>query len=910
MAPRTRTEKTLCEIWSEVLEVERIGVHDNFFELGGHSLLATRVASRVRDDFKVELPFIDFFEDPTVAALAMVIDRLWGVRPSADVVPLVRVSREARLPLSFAQQRLWFLDQLGAGSAYNMPMAVRLRGGLDVDLLRQSISAVVDRHEVLRTTFASSDQGPWQRIASSIDLPIPLEDLGGVDEEDRIEAAQRRASEEAQRLFDLARGPLVRARILRLHADDHVLVLTTHHIVSDAWSLGVLMRDMTACYRAFQQGVDPELPELSIQYADFAQWQRNWFQGEELHRQIAYWRERLGDGPPRLEFPTDRPRPAVQTYRAERHRFKLPDSVYESVQATSRRQGVTPAIVLMAAFRVLLSRYTSQDDIVLGSPIANRNRSEIENLVGFFVNSLALRVDLSGDPTFEALLAREGESSIGAYDHQDLPFERLVEELDPERDLSQNPLFQVTFAVQNTPFGKSSFPNVVAESFDIDISTTRFDLEAYLYQLQDSFTISFVFNADLFNASTIERMAVHYQTLLEGAMASPASRLSELPLLGDSELHMLVTESNRTHQPYPERRVHELVTEQAARTPDTVAVEDGHTRLTYAELEARTNRLAHELIDAGAAPEARVGLCMRRSIDMVIGMLGILKTGAAYVPLDPELPLPRLARMLDDASVSLVLTTSDLLERLPGDGRTLKCLDEASLHGAHGLTTPPDRAASIEGLAYVLFTSGSSGTPKGVMIPHRALTNHMLWMARAFPLQHEDCVLQKTPFSFDASVWEFYAPLLSGARLAVAAPDAHRSPEDMIAAIQRHGVTTLQLVPSVLRVLLDDPGVTECKTLRRVFCGGEALSLELAQRCRSRLGASVHNLYGPTEATIDATAYTVDPQLGETRHGDRADRAADRQREGVCARSLRAACSGGSSRRTLSRWSGDWTRLL
>ncbi len=721
-----------------------------------------------------------------------VLKQLRRARPDRALrkPPLVPLPRDGAMPLSFAQQRLWFLDQLEAGWGFNMPMAFRLRGDLDVEALRRSVAAIVDRHEILRTTFLLHDDRPVQHIAPTLTVPLIVEEIADVEEVDQLGVALRRIHEEARGLFDLERGPLLRSKLLRFDPANHVLILTLHHIVTDGWSLAVLMRRLTEHYRAFVLGGVPDVPELPVQYADFAAWQRSWLQGERLKELVAQWRSRLPKQLVQLNLPTDRSRPAVQTYEGRQCALNLPESVYSPLRQVGREYEVTPAMVLAAALRVLLLRYTNQDDIVLGSPIANRNRREIEGLIGFFVNILVLRVDCSGDPTFGELLRREREASLAAYDNQDLPFECLVEELEPERNLSRNPLFEVLFAVLNAPKAPLSLPGVVATSVDEGTTTTRFDLEVHVLESRGGLSVHFIYNVDLFDAPTIERMVAHYERLLEAIVAAPDARLSELPLLSDTERRQAVEIWNKTGRSYPsDQCLHEFFESQVDRTPDQLAVVFNGEHLSYRELDARANQLAHALIARGIGAETRVGLFVERSLEMVIGLLGILKAGGAYVPLDPDYPKQRLAFMIEDARTPVLLTQERLLEELPPDHPPALCLDSEWESIARGERGRPSRRALADNLAYVIYTSGSTGRPKGVTTIHRALCNRLMWMQEAYGLEESDRVLQKTPFSFDVSGWEFHWPLLNGAGLVMAEPQGHRDPVYLLELMREQNVT-------------------------------------------------------------------------------------------------------------------------
>jgi amino acid adenylation domain-containing protein/non-ribosomal peptide synthase protein (TIGR01720 family) len=848
----TPTEEVVKRIWAEVLGVESVGLHDDFFSLGGQSLLATQVASRVRDALKIELPLRALFEQPTVAGLAESIERGAAAREA----PIGPTARDGELPLSFAQQRLWFLDQLEPDSpSYNISAAVRLSGDLDVGALGRVLNEVIRRHEALRTAFASVDGRAVQVISPALTIELPLLDLsnsGGLEAQVR-EAATR----EARRPFDLARGPLLRASLLKLAEQEHVALLTMHHIVSDGWSMGVLVQEVAALYEAFTQGRPSPLPELTIQYADFAHWQREWLQGERLTEQLAYWKERLRE-PSVLELPLDRPRPAVQTVNGAIHHFTLPAALAAELRELGRQHNATLFMTLLAAFKVLLQRHAGQADVCVGTPIANRNRAEIEGLIGFFVNTLVLRTDLSGNPIFAELIGRVRETALGAYAHQDLPFERLVEELRPARDLSHTPLVQVMFALRNTPMGELRMPGLTLSALETDSGTARFDLTMQVVDASDELACSFEYNTDLFERETIERLEGHLKQLLASVVADPSRPIGELEMLSAREREQLVVRWNETAVPYPSGTVVDLIEEQASRRPDAVAVVLEGRRLTYGEVNARANRLARRLRELGVGPESLVGLCMERTPEMVVGVLGILKAGGAYLPLDPSYPRERLAFMLDDARVSVLVTQSQLAERLPLGGAQVVCLDPSpggeggqGLAGYGGEDLP--RQSGPENLAYVIYTSGSTGRPKGVELAHSGLCNLATAQAGTFGVEPGDRVMQVASLSFDASIWELTMALTRGAALHLVRQETLLSAEELASAIEGQGITTVTFPPSLLGTLPDD---RLAGTMRTVVVAGEPCSRELMARWVP--GRRFFNAYGPSEATVCATVHRCD----------------------------------------------------
>ncbi|WP_420126422.1 non-ribosomal peptide synthase/polyketide synthase [Longimicrobium sp.] len=859
VAPRTPVEEVLAEIWAEVLRLERVGVTESFFELGGHSLLATRVVSRVREVFGVELPLRALFERPTVGELAGRVEEMR--RAGAPVLPsVVPAGRAGALPLSFAQERLWFLDRLEPGSTtYNMPAAWRLGGALDPAALERALGEIVRRHEALRTVFAEADGSPVQVIAPFDGFALPVEDLSGLGDADREAAARRRAGEEAARPFDLAAGPLFRAALLRLGGEDYVLLLSMHHIVSDGWSMGVLFREMSALYEAYREGRASPLPELAVQYADYAVWQREQLAGETLDGQLAYWKERLADAPALLELPSDHPRPAVQSYRGATVPVQLSPELLERLQALSRTEGATLYMTLLGAFQVLLSRYSGSEDVVVGSPIAGRTRGEVEALIGFFINTLVLRTDLSGDPSFRETLRRVREATLGAYAHQELPFEKLVVELQPERSLSHSPLFQVMFTLQNAGGGGGALAGLKVGGVGAAMQVARFDLSLELTATPEGLRGGIIYSTDLFERGTIVRMLGHLERVLEQVAGDADVRLSELELLGETERARVVDEWNRTEAEVPaDRCIHQLFEAQAARTPDAVAVRFEDASLTYAQLNARANQLAHHLRGRGVGAEVRVGVLMERSFEMVISLLAVLKAGGGYVPLDPGLPAERLAYMLEDSSVPLVLVQAAQRETVPArEGVEVLVVDALAERLAAEPAENPAVGAGPDSLAYVIYTSGSTGRPKGVMNQHRGVVNRLVWMQAHFGIGADDVVLQKTPFSFDVSVWEFFWPLQQGARLVMARPDGHRDPLYLQEIIEAEGVTTLHFVPSMLQSFVEAVEPTRCASLRNVVCSGEALPPALVHRFYDRFAGPVvlTNLYGPTEATVDVSCW-------------------------------------------------------
>ncbi|MDI1433382.1 non-ribosomal peptide synthetase [Polyangium sorediatum] len=850
--PHTGGEETVARIWADVLKVDRVGVHDNFFDLGGHSLLATQVVSRIRSAFGGELPLQVFFAKPTVAEQALHLAPYGKDAAAGAIRP---EPREGPIPLSFAQERLWFLDQWGTGAAYNVFGALRMKGDLGVEALERALGEIVRRHESLRTTFVMEGEAPRQIIHPAPALSLPPVDRTHIPDEQRDAEVEHLAQIEARRTFDLATEPMLRASLHRFSATDHVLFVNMHHIAADGWSIGVLTRELRALYAAFLRGEPSPLPELAIQYADFARWQRRWLEGDARGAQLAYWKKKLADAPVLHGLPTDRPRPPVQRYQGSMVAFRIEPELTLRLKQLGRNAGATLFMTLLAAFQVLLARLSGQPDVVVGAPIAGRNREEIEPLIGFFVNTLALRSNLAQEPTFLEFLAQVRRTAEEAFNHQDLPFERLVEALSPERHANHSPLVQITFALQNVPDVEFALPGLAVTPVDVDLHLTRTDMELHVTELEGGLTGHWLYDTDLFDEATIRRWSGHFQALLGAIVEQPEERVGRLPLLTEAERRRILVEWNDTATEYPaDRCIHELFEEQVGRTPDAVAVEYGGSSLTYAELDTRANRLAHHLRKHGVGPDVLVGLCAQRSLEMVIGMLAILKAGGAYVPLDPSYPAERLAFMREDARTPVVVH-AHVADRLQTRSESFIALDLDDEPWATEPKTPPESGARSEHPAYVIYTSGSTGRPKGVVLTHRGLVNHMAWMIRDLHFTPTDRVLQRTPISFDASVWEFWAPWLVGGCLVIAGPEAHRDPEELMKLVEERRVTVMQCVPSLLSAMLSGHGARRPATLRLICSGGEPLTASLYHGLIRWAGCPVWNLYGPTETTIDATTW-------------------------------------------------------
>ncbi|MFJ4246540.1 non-ribosomal peptide synthase/polyketide synthase [Streptomyces iakyrus] len=858
VAPVTASEELLAGIWSQVLGLERVGVTDGFFDLGGHSLLATQVISRIREAFGAEVPLSALFDRPTVRGLAVAIETSAG----DAAPPVVPADRTQPLPLSFAQQRLWFLDQLEPGSTeYNMSTRLRLDGDVDLEALSAALNAVVARHEVLRTRLVAGPDGvPYQLIDPPAPMPLPVLDVSGsVDPQG---AANDVVMKDALTPFDLANGPLLRGMLVRIAPDEHVLSLVVHHVVFDEWSDRVFQRELAALYEAFRAGDSNPLPPLEFQYADVVAWQRQWLTGDVLDSQLAYWRDKLS-GASELELPTDRPRPAVRSTEGAVVRFEAPAGTAEALKALSREHGTTMFMTLLAAFDVVMGRYVDSDDIVVSTPVANRNRAETEGLIGFFVNTLVMRTDLSGDPTFAELLGRVRETALGAYAHQDLPFEQVVDAIADVRDRTRGPLTRVSFNYAAEAAGTSPSDRRRADGAGMGIETgtgllpVQFDMVVALGEDDGALTGEIQYSTALFDAVTVERMAGRIVTLL-GAVGADAERpVSELPVLTAAEHDQVVHEWNATEESLPSvGGVHELIAERAARTPDAVAVVCGDISVAYAELMGRASRLAHYLRSVGVGSESVVALCLPRGVDMVVAMLAVWQAGGAYLPLDPEYPADRLGFMLSDSRATVLVGTEELVDELPvGRLRTVVVDAPAVVAALAELpASAPEVTTSPDQLAYVIYTSGSTGRPKGVQVAHRGVVNLAQAQARAFGVGEGEGVLQFAPFGFDAAVSEVVVTLASGGRLVVATGQERDEPRALAALVREKDVRVATLPPSLLSVLEPD----DLAGLRTLITAGERL--EEAAAAPWRREYRLLNAYGPTEATVCASIAVLDPE--------------------------------------------------
>jgi amino acid adenylation domain-containing protein len=862
IAPRTVAEEMTAGVCVEVLGLGRIGINDNLFDLGCHSLLATKIVLRLRETFGVELPLVRLFENPTVAGLAEGLAGMKRQDAAASKIPPIREApRSGPIPLSFAQERVWFLCELDPTAvSYHVPRAVRIAGRFSVAALEQTFDEIVRRHEILRTTFPKIDGRPVQLIHAPGPLEIRISDLRPLAEAEREKSIHGYILEEGRRPFDLEKGPFLRLSVLLLDRHEHIFILTEHHLIHDGWTQGVLVRDFLALYESTSQGIPSPLPELAVQYADFAYWQRQWMSGEALEKQLDYWRRELAGAPPVFDLPADRPRPAVQSFRGAEYSLTINGELAEALRIASRREGVTLFMTMLAAFKTLLYRYTGQEDMVVGSWVANRRVRETEGLLGMIINTIILRTDLSGAPSFRELLKRVRQVCLGAYEHQDLPFERLVAELQPERSLSYNPLFQVLFAFQDTATPALELSGMRMEVMNAHNQSAKFDLNVIVLphreqliglgasETTDEITILIEYSRDLFEERTVRRLAGHYETLLATAVKEMNESIAEMAILSEGERKELLEEWNETAAEYPrEKCVDILFEEQSEMTPDATAIICEEKHLSYAELNRRANWLAHYLRRVGIGAEARVALYLDRSPEMVMAMLGTIKSGGTFVPIDPAYPEERVAYMLEDAQAQVVVTRRRSAEKLPEGRAIVVCLDADWKRMAGESDDRPQIEAMPESPAYVIYTSGSTGKPKGVCIERGALTNLIMAMSRGPGLSAGDILLAITSFSFDISLLEIFLPLVVGARVVIATKETVADGHRLGRELTESGATHMQSTPTTWRLLVETGWMGGAGL--NILCGGEALTKELADKLALK-SSRLWNLYGPTETTI------------------------------------------------------------
>ncbi|MCF4994541.1 amino acid adenylation domain-containing protein [Pseudomonas syringae] len=860
VAPQTATQHTVAGIWQRVLKLEQVGLGDNFFELGGHSLLVTQVVSRVRQALNVQVPLRTLFEHSTLEDFVAAL----GVEQAQREPSIVSLPRSQPLALSYAQERQWFLWQLDPlSTAYHVPAALRLRGELHLSALQQSFDALIARHETLRTCFIEENGQTLQVIQATAALDIQVQTVAENLDESALQAL---VAEETLHLFDLQQGPLLRIKLLRLAADDHALIITLHHIVSDGWSMSVMVNELIALYAAFSQGQTVQLPALPVQYADYAVWQRQWMDAGERERQLSYWTAQLGDGDqPLLELPTDRPRPAEQSYRGARREIPVTAELAAGLKQVAQRENVTLFALLLASFQTLLHRYSGQTDIRVGVPVANRHRVETEGLIGFFVNTQVLKAEFDSQQTFRSLLQQVKNTVLGAQAHQDLPFEQLVDALQPERSLSHSPLFQVLHNHQSQARraeGATRLPQIDIEGLHWAANTAQFDLTLDTFESTDNVWAELTYATDLFDAETIARLTEHWTNLLHGIVADCGQRIAELPVQSAAERQATLLQWNPAVADFMgDRCLHELIEAQAAAAPQAIAVTFGEQTLSYGELNARANQLAHKLIDSAVAPDVRVGLAVERSLDMLVGLLAILKAGGAYVPLDPTYPEDRLAYMIGDSGIGLLLTQSHLLGRLPVPDSVRSLMLEQERDGLEGYSeSNPQVSMSPDNLAYVIYTSGSTGQPKGTLLAHRNVLRLFEATAAWFDFGAQDVWSLFHSYAFDFSVWEIFGALLYGGKLVVVSYEVSRSPEDFHALLCREGITVLNQTPSAFKQLMQvacaAQHAADQGSLRYVVFGGEALEVKSLRPWFERFGdqaPQLINMYGITETTVHVT---------------------------------------------------------
>lgn len=855
--PRSAEEELLAGLFAEILKVGRISVTRSFFSLGGHSLLATQLVSRIRDVFDVELPLMKVFEAPTVAQLITAIEEERLKNKKHRLPPLKSIDRSNDLPLSFAQQRLWFLDQLTPDNAtYNIPTALKFIGKFNWEAFGQSLNYLIDRHETLRTVFIHKNGTPLQLIKPEWPMVPEIIDLTSLPSEQRNNEARRLASEDAMEPFDLEIGPLLRTKILKLAEDEHVILFNMHHIISDGWSVSILIREFTLLYESFGKGQSPALPRLPIQYADFAYWQRQWLNGEILQEQIDFWKETIGVNPEPLQLPTDFQRPPVQTFNGSSISKTYPLPMLERLTEISREHGVTLFMTILAAFQTLLYRYSGQETILVGSPIANRTRSELENLIGFFVNNLVLKADFSRAPDFVTLLKQVRDHTLQAYAHQDLPFENLVEILQPERNMSHAPIFQVMFVMQNTPMESMSLSDVRLKPVEAEQKIAKYDLSLIVMETPRGLFTEFEYNTDLFHRETIERLHDHFYKLLEILTKQPNKKLSQISFLGKEEQTLLLNKWNDTQTEFPDGHcIHQLFEKQVPKFPDKIAVVFGKQSLTFRQLNETANRVARYLKQADIGPETVVGISLNRSLNMIVGILAVLKAGGAYLPIDPDYPPERIRYMIEDSGIPLLLTEQAVKEGLPSDGFRILCMEDILNRSRSFEGTNLPLQCESRNLAYIIYTSGSTGKPKGTLLTHRGLCNLTLSLGKRYRVTPQSRSLQFASFGFDASVEEIFTSLLNGATLFLVKKDILLSGTGLVEFLKTQKITNVTLPPSVLSIIRS----TDFPHLQNVISAGEACPIEVANDwARKR---HFVNGYGPTENTVATTSYEVQQKI-------------------------------------------------
>ncbi len=863
VAPRNAAEELLATIWQEILGIGRIGIHDNFFELGGHSLTATRLISRIRQSFEVELPLKDVFDASTIAQLAEIVERLRSSGKST-LPPIEPISREGDIPVSLPQQRLWFIDQFSPGNfAYNIPFAVKIDGELDKEVLEESFQRVIQRHEILRTRFVNRKGEPFQEIEDNLDINLSLKDLSENQPDKRDELVKNILREDARHTFSLEQLPLFKVRLIRLEKNAHILSAVMHHIISDGWSMNVLVHELMAQYSAIKKEESARLPALPIQYADYAAWQRSRLQGEVLEKQLDYWKAHIGLNPPVLELQADYPRPAVQTFNGRNVDFELDATLTNAINAYCRKEGVTLFMLLLAAWQSLLRRYSGQEQVLVGSPVSGRQHGQTEELIGFFVNTILLRADFSEKPVFKQLLRQVRDNVLNAYAHQDIPFEQLVDLLQPERDMAHPPLFQAAFILQNRPQALAETAGLTFSPVEPDSAVAKVDISLYCAESDDRILARLEYNADIFRAETIERMRDHLLNFLRSALQKPDLPVSRINMLPDDERRLLLQEWNDTQSAFDAGQTVPGRFEQwVEKQPQHPALSFKGVDRSYAEVNGNANRLAHYLREAGVGPESIVGICMERSFEMVEAMLAILKAGGAYLPLDPGYPDERLHYMIEDSGAQAVVTQNELAGRLEKSGCKIVIADSSQMHSYS--KDNPERLNGPYNLAYLIYTSGSTGKPKGTMLAQRGAINLAGEQKKAFSIEPHSRILQFASLSFDAATWEMLMALMNCATLHLVERDVLASGDQLVNTLADQKITTITLPPSVLAVWPEDARLPDLKT---IITAGEKCPAELVKRWQP--GRQFVNAYGPTETTVCASIYETsaqeenDPPIGK-----------------------------------------------
>lgn len=853
---KTDVERTFEYMWTEILEIDHIGVNDNFFERGGHSLKATQVVSRIKKEYAVDVAINDLFYYPTIRQLSAVIENRLGKPEKKDISFEKYLDTEKRegIQASYAQQRLWFLKQYDSQSAfYNMTETLKLEGKLDYEAMNKAVTMILKRHEGLRTTFLNVDGSVLQRVNEIEAIEIPIVNELNIPLEKRDERLVVHSANEIATTFDLEKGPLVHFKLIKFAEDSHAVLLTMHHIISDGWSMGIFVKEFAYLYEAIVHKKKIELPKIEWQYADFTKWQRNWFKGEVKQKQLDYWKKKL-ENVPALDIPTDYDRPILQTFEGKKEYFVFSRQVMERVNNLAEQTGATSFMIYLAAINVLFARYTGQEDIAVGTPIANRVKKETELTFGFFVNTLVLRNDLSGNPTFLELIERVKVTALEGYDVQDMPFEMLVDELDVERDLSRNPLFQVMFALQNEEIPEFELPGLEINRVETDNNSAMFDFWISMREFEDGIHTLCEYNTDLYKRETVKQMMKYLETILDSLSSNPELTIQEFPFMEPHEINEMIYELNNTKTVFEDNLlVHQLFEKQAViQAEQKVLIYDGES-ITYDELNKQSNRIAHYLIQHRVQPNDFVGVYTYRSIDMFIAIYGVLKAGATYVPIDPTYPADRIRYMVQDSGIKIVLTNSEELDAFDKnieviDIRKKECFEMQSVEN-------PNIKTNLEDGVYMTYTSGSTGKPKGVINTHKGLRNRINWIQQVLPLGKEDIQMHKTPYCFDVSCGEiFWAPAV-GSKLVIAKPEGHRDVDYMIDLINQEKITHIHFVPSMLKIFLDHPRVDEIRSLKKVFCSGEALTHSLKEEFYHTLDAELYNLYGPTEAAVEVSYF-------------------------------------------------------